>query len=274
MSVDVAIMMGSANDWDVMRHAAKTLSEFDVTHEARVLSAHRTPAEVLQFVQACDERGTRVFIAAAGLAAHLAGAVAAHTVRPVLGVPLSASDLGGLDADPAVELVLEPPTRMIPALREGSLDAALLSSVEAIRHPGYSVAAGIGIACKHEIRSVRAFRRHARIPSQGGALPGSLPGIGWSDHWSFWQEGIPGIMVTDTAPFRYPAYHLPGDTPDRIDYLRTARGFRASPPCSGTSPRRAVGRDILLFLKALAGIRIIEAGGGAHPPAVRLLREN
>jgi Zn-dependent M28 family amino/carboxypeptidase len=72
-------------------------------------------------------------------------------------------------------------------------------------------------------RAVASFRKHGRLPSEGGALPGWLPGIGWSDHWSFWQEGYPGIMVTDTAPFRYPAYHRPEDTPDRIDYDRTAR---------------------------------------------------
>ena len=72
-------------------------------------------------------------------------------------------------------------------------------------------------------RAVASFREHGRLPSEGGALPGRLPGIGWSDHWSFWQEGYPAIMVTDTAPFRYPAYHRPEDTPERIDYDRTAR---------------------------------------------------
>lgn len=68
-----------------------------------------------------------------------------------------------------------------------------------------------------------AFRRHARFPSEKGALPSGLPGVGWSDHWSFWQEGYPGVMVTDTAPYRYPHYHLASDTPDRIDYERLAR---------------------------------------------------
>jgi len=72
-------------------------------------------------------------------------------------------------------------------------------------------------------RAVASFREHGSLPSEGGALPGSLPGIGWSDHWSFWQHGYPAIMVTDTAPFRYPAYHRPQDTPERIDYDRTAR---------------------------------------------------
>jgi hypothetical protein len=67
------------------------------------------------------------------------------------------------------------------------------------------------------------FRRHARFPSEKGAMPESLPGVGWSDHWSFWQEGYPGVMVTDTAPYRYPHYHQPSDTPDKLDYDRLAR---------------------------------------------------
>jgi hypothetical protein len=70
---------------------------------------------------------------------------------------------------------------------------------------------------------VGSFRRAAKFPSEGGAVPGFIPGIGWSDHWAFWKEGYPALMVTDTAPFRYPHYHRPSDTPDRIDYERTAR---------------------------------------------------
>lgn len=72
-------------------------------------------------------------------------------------------------------------------------------------------------------RAVGAFRRHASFPSEGGAVPSFITGVGWSDQWSFWQEGYPALMVTDTAPFRYPHYHQATDTPDRIDYDRTAR---------------------------------------------------
>jgi hypothetical protein len=72
-------------------------------------------------------------------------------------------------------------------------------------------------------RVVRAFRRHARFPSEGAALPASIPGVGWSDQWSYWQQGYPAVMVTDTAPFRYPYYHSARDTADRIDYARMAR---------------------------------------------------
>ena len=72
-------------------------------------------------------------------------------------------------------------------------------------------------------RALGSFRAHARIPSEGAALPRFVPGVGWSDQWSFWQYGYPGIMVTDTAPFRYPDYHSATDTPDKIDYDSMAR---------------------------------------------------
>jgi hypothetical protein len=69
-------------------------------------------------------------------------------------------------------------------------------------------------------RVVAAFRMHAKIPSEGAALPAFIPGVSWSDQWSFWRNGYPGIMVTDTAPFRYPYYHSSSDTPDKLDYDR------------------------------------------------------
>ena len=72
-------------------------------------------------------------------------------------------------------------------------------------------------------RAIRAFRESTEFPSEGIAAPRWIPGIGWSDQWSFWREGYPGVMITDTAPFRYPYYHTRQDTPDRIDYDRLAR---------------------------------------------------
>jgi hypothetical protein len=71
-------------------------------------------------------------------------------------------------------------------------------------------------------RSIESFRRQVLFPSEAAALPEALPGIGWSDHWAFWQAGYPGLMVTDTAPFRYPHYHTEQDTPDKLDYERLA----------------------------------------------------
>lgn len=70
---------------------------------------------------------------------------------------------------------------------------------------------------------VATFRARVKFPSEGAALPSALPGIGWSDHWAFWQAGYPGVMITDTAPFRYPWYHTAQDTPDKLDYDRLAR---------------------------------------------------
>jgi len=78
--------------------------------------------------------------------------------------------------------------------------------------------------------AIAAFRRHARFPSEGAAIPPVLPGIAWSDHWAFWQAGYPGIMVTDTAPYRYRHYHTPFDTADKIDYERMARVVAALEP--------------------------------------------
>jgi Zn-dependent M28 family amino/carboxypeptidase len=71
--------------------------------------------------------------------------------------------------------------------------------------------------------AIASFRRHTQFPSEGAALPSQIPGVGWSDHWSFWQQGYQAVMVTDTAPFRYPYYHTTGDTPDKVDYERLAR---------------------------------------------------
>lgn len=70
---------------------------------------------------------------------------------------------------------------------------------------------------------IKTFRETTPFPSEGVAAPPFIKGIGWSDHWAFWQEGYPGIMITDTAPFRYPHYHEDSDTPDRVNYERMAR---------------------------------------------------
>jgi Zn-dependent M28 family amino/carboxypeptidase len=72
-------------------------------------------------------------------------------------------------------------------------------------------------------RSLTSFRRHSSFPCQGAALPSWVPGVSWSDHASFWDQGYPALMITDTAPFRYPHYHRPSDTPDKVDYPCLAR---------------------------------------------------
>ena len=94
----VGIVMGSDSDWEVMQHAARRLSEFGVTHEARVVSAHRTPDHLYRYAEDAAGRGLRCIIAGAGGAAHLPGMLAAKTTLPVLGVPIPTKHLQGLDS--------------------------------------------------------------------------------------------------------------------------------------------------------------------------------
>jgi 5-(carboxyamino)imidazole ribonucleotide mutase len=94
----VGIVMGSANDWDIMKHAAKRLNDFGVPNEARVLSAHRTPDAALEYAATAAARGIQCLIAGAGGAAHLAGVLAAKTTLPILGVPVPSKHLNGLDS--------------------------------------------------------------------------------------------------------------------------------------------------------------------------------
>ena len=94
----VAILMGSDSDWPTLEAAVTTLKEFGIGCEARVLSAHRSPDAVRRFVEEAPKRGIKVFIAAAGGAAHLAGVVAAHTIQPVIGVPIEGKLMSGLDS--------------------------------------------------------------------------------------------------------------------------------------------------------------------------------
>src|ERR1043165_5764179 len=94
----VAILMGSKNDWETMQAAGKILDEFGIAYEAKVASAHRSPALVAEFAKNAEKRGFEVMIGAAGLAAHLAGVIASMTLLPVLGVPMQGNAVGGLDA--------------------------------------------------------------------------------------------------------------------------------------------------------------------------------
>jgi 5-(carboxyamino)imidazole ribonucleotide mutase len=94
----VGIIMGSRSDWDTMRHAAEVLEQFEVPHERRVVSAHRTPEAMVEYAKAAESRGLELIIAGAGGAAHLPGMVASLTLLPVLGVPVQSRALSGLDS--------------------------------------------------------------------------------------------------------------------------------------------------------------------------------
>lgn len=133
----VAVIMGSKSDWDVMRHARDTLARFGVAHECRVLSAHRTPDETAEFIRDAESRGTEVIIAAAGGAAHLAGVAAAHTVLPVLGVPMKAWALDGLDSLlSTVQMPRGIPVGTLAIGKAGAVNAALLAvSILSLHRP-------------------------------------------------------------------------------------------------------------------------------------------
>ncbi len=94
----VGVIMGSKSDWDTMRHATEILTRFEVPYESRIISAHRTPQAATEYASGARQRGLRVIIAGAGGAAHLAGVLAAHTVLPVLGVPMESQVLRGIDS--------------------------------------------------------------------------------------------------------------------------------------------------------------------------------
>jgi 5-(carboxyamino)imidazole ribonucleotide mutase len=124
----VGILMGSKSDWDVMKASSETLAKFGVAHECRVLSAHRTPAATIEYVGAAEARGLEVLIGAAGGAAHLAGVVAAHTLLPVLGVPMESASLKGLDS--LLSTVQMPggiPVGTLAIGKPGATNAALLA---------------------------------------------------------------------------------------------------------------------------------------------------
>ncbi|NUN48940.1 MAG: 5-(carboxyamino)imidazole ribonucleotide mutase [Candidatus Brocadiae bacterium] len=126
--IQVAIIMGSDSDLDVMKKGAETLAEFRIAHEIRVLSAHRTPVALESFLKDAETRGCRIFICGAGMAAHLAGAVSARTTRPVIGVPLQGGILDGLDS--LLSTVQMPPGMPVATVAVGGARNAAILAVQ------------------------------------------------------------------------------------------------------------------------------------------------
>lgn len=139
MQPQVGIIMGSKSDWETMTHAAETLTKFNVPHEVRVLSAHRTPDAAFEYSSTAEARGLEVIIAAAGGAAHLAGVTAAKTVIPVLGVPIESASLKGLDS--LLSIVQMPggiPVGTLAIGKPGAINAALFAvAILANKYPAY-----------------------------------------------------------------------------------------------------------------------------------------
>lgn len=121
------LMMGSDSDWPTLEPVVSTLKELGLDCAVRVLSAHRTPEQAREFVQESEKGGTKVFLCAAGVAAHLAGAVAAHTSRPVIGIPIASGPLNGLDA--LLSTVQMPPGVPVATVAiGGAINAAVLAA--------------------------------------------------------------------------------------------------------------------------------------------------
>jgi 5-(carboxyamino)imidazole ribonucleotide mutase len=124
----VGVIMGSKSDWETLRHADQVLKDFDIPHECRVVSAHRTPVEMAEYAREAEARGLKVIIAGAGGAAHLPGMVAAHTTLPVLGVPVESAVLKGVDS--LLSIVQMPggvPVGTLAIGKAGATNAGLLA---------------------------------------------------------------------------------------------------------------------------------------------------
>ena len=137
----VGVIMGSKSDWEYMSAAAEVMEELQVPHEVRIMSAHRTPDETAAFVKEAVRRGVKAFICGAGGAAHLAGAVAAHTTRPVIGVPIAAGSLGGLDA--LLSTAQMPPGMPVATVAVGGAENAGLLAGQIIALGDEAVAARV-----------------------------------------------------------------------------------------------------------------------------------
>jgi len=158
-AADVAVMMGSKSDLETMKGAAEIVKKLGLTVTVRVLSAHRTPEQAATFVRESTAGGTKVFICGAGVAAHLAGAVAAHTTRPVIGVPLASGSLQGFDS--LLSTVQMPPGMPVATVAVGGAENAglLAAQMIAIGDP----ALGKRIEAEREARRQKVLEADAEV---------------------------------------------------------------------------------------------------------------
>ena len=157
----VGVVMGSASDWETMRHASETLERFGVAHESRVVSAHRTPDLMALYAKEAEGRGLEAIIAGAGGAAHLPGMIAAHTTVPVLGVPVESRALKGMDSLLSIaQMPAGVPVGTLAIGRAGATNAALL-------------AVAILANTRPPLRDgLRGFRREQAEKAANSELPG------------------------------------------------------------------------------------------------------
>jgi 5-(carboxyamino)imidazole ribonucleotide mutase len=159
----VGVVMGSASDWETMRHAAETLERFEVPHERRVVSAHRTPDLMASYAKEAEGRGLEVIVAGAGGAAHLPGMIAAHTTVPVLGVPVESRALKGVDSLLSIaQMPAGVPVGTLAIGKAGATNAALL-------------AVAILANTRPQLRDrLRRFREEQAGKAAGSELPGPV----------------------------------------------------------------------------------------------------
>jgi 5-(carboxyamino)imidazole ribonucleotide mutase len=156
----VGIVMGSSSDWEVMQQAAKQLDDFSVPYEARVLSAHRTPDALSEWIDALASKGAKCFIAGAGGAAHLAGVIAAKTTLPVLGVPMPSKHLQGLDS--LLSIVQMPKGIPVATFAIGDAGAA---------NAGLFAVAMLAVEDGELAKRLQAFRRSQADAVKNARLP-------------------------------------------------------------------------------------------------------
>ena len=168
--LDVGIVMGSRSDWETMRHAAEILQELGVSHETRVVSAHRTPDLLFEYAESAMGRGIKVVIAGAGGAAHLPGMIASKTTLPVLGVPVQSKALSGMDS--LLSIVQMPagvPVGTLAIGKAGATNAGLLAaSIVGLQNP--TVNAAVEDWRRHRTEQVLADPDPSVDP--GGSKPG------------------------------------------------------------------------------------------------------
>jgi 5-(carboxyamino)imidazole ribonucleotide mutase len=161
-TADVAILMGSKSDLDTMKPAADVLKKLGLRVQVRVLSAHRTPEQAATFVREATRDGTKVFICGAGGAAHLAGAVAAHTLRPVIGIPIASGALQGFDS--LLSTVMMPPGMPVATVAVGGGENAGLLAAQIIALTDPALAARV--EAEREARRKKVLEADAEVRAQ------------------------------------------------------------------------------------------------------------
>jgi phosphoribosylaminoimidazole carboxylase PurE protein len=165
-TAQVGILMGSDSDLEVMREAEKRLDSFDVSYETRIMSAHRTPEKAAEYAATAEQRGLQVIICGAGAAAHLAGAIAANTTLPVIGIPIDSSSLKGLDALLAtVQMPAGIPVATMAIGKAGAANAGIFAA-QIIARKNAQVAAKLAQAKNEMARGVEERDRKLQSERQ------------------------------------------------------------------------------------------------------------